>query len=69
MKKFEVIITDPVTNYDRYPTIRLLAPSFVDLACRLENSKVSFRAIIDVTKCFVDYDFTPDPFPVGQGVV
>lgn len=70
MKKFEVILTNPDNGYDRYPAIRLFAPSFMDLACRLENAGVSFRCINDVTRTYekAQYAFVPDPFPVGKVV-
>ncbi len=70
MKKFEVILIDPVTGYDKYPSTRLGARSFAELAIALENCGVSFRCINDVTKNYVPDGcvFVSDPFPAGKAV-
>lgn len=65
MRKFEVQLLDPFGN-DSMTPCRLYAPSFMDLAMRLENAKISFRGITDVTRVYASngYTFAPTPWPV-----
>lgn len=65
LKIFEILLVDPVSGHDSYTKCEVYAPSFMDLAARLENSKICFRGIVETTKDHQGsrYDFVPSPWP------